>query len=92
MPPTKSAVAQPPIPSVASVLGSTDNSWGLEPRIGVISTNDSGKGFASPVEAWGAHVYFDGSDQTSVAEALSLRYDTCLAFPDLTVNRALVPL
>ena len=72
-----------------SVLESTDNSWDLEPRIGVISMTDSGKGFAAPVQAWDVHFYFNGDDPTSAKEALSLRYDTCLAFPDLTVNRAL---
>eukprot|EP01043_Picozoa_sp_COSAG02_P059891 COSAG02_NODE_7715_length_2877_cov_4.229662_2_plen_106_part_00 len=74
---------------VASVLDSTDNSFGLEPRIGVISATDSGKGFAAPVQAWDVHIYFNGNDRASVQEALSLRYATCLAFPDLTVNRAL---
>lgn len=87
--PPGSVVAQPPVPPVASILESEDNSWGLEPRIGVVAVDDSGKGFASPVQAWDAHVYFDGGDQASVEEALTLRYETCIAFPDLTVNRAL---
>ena len=72
-----------------SILESKNNSWDLEPRIGVVAADDSGKGFASPVQAWDAHVYFNGDDQASVEEALTLRYETCIAFPDLTVNRAL---
>ena len=86
--PKGSAVEQPPLPPVATVLASTDNSWDLEPRIGVVSDHDSGKSFDSPVEAWDAHVYFDGSSAESVEAALSLRHEVCLAFPDITVNRA----
>ena len=39
------------------------------------------------MEAWDAHVYFDGEDAASVEEALTLRYEVCTSFPSLTVNR-----
>ena len=39
------------------------------------------------MEAWDAHVYFDGEDAASVEEALTLRYEVITSFPSLTVNR-----
>ena len=39
------------------------------------------------MEAWDAHVYFNGEDPASVEQALTLRYDTCTTFTDITVNR-----
>eukprot|EP01047_Picozoa_sp_COSAG01_P012166 COSAG01_NODE_542_length_15693_cov_13.246253_10_plen_182_part_00 len=69
---------------LGEVLSSTDNSWGISPRIGVIADDDRCAHWPPPVGSWDAHVYFD---EGTVEEALSLRHLVCDAFPHLTVNR-----
>eukprot|EP01047_Picozoa_sp_COSAG01_P102510 COSAG01_NODE_32086_length_586_cov_2.400411_1_plen_164_part_10 len=69
---------------LGEVLSSTDNSWGISPRIGVIADDDRCAHWPPPVSSWDAHVYFD---EGTVEEALSLRRLVCDAFPHLTVNR-----
>eukprot|EP01052_Picozoa_sp_SAG31_P064034 SAG31_NODE_22916_length_515_cov_1.156250_1_plen_114_part_10 len=74
-------------PPLQEILASADNSWGLHPHIGVIADDDNTRSFTGTTVSWDAHVYFDGSDAQSTAQALQLRLKVLDSFPDLTVNR-----
>lgn len=73
-------------PPLAEILASADNSWDLQPRLGVIADDDSTRSFTGETVSWDAHVYFDSG---STAQALQLRLDTLARFPDLTVDPAI---
>ena len=56
------------IPSLPEILQSTDNSWDLSPRMGVIADDDNVRPFDGATVSWDAHVYFSGEDSDSTAQ------------------------
>lgn len=83
--PNSSEAAAYQAPVDAAMLLEDDN-YGYEQRIG-LANNEFPEQFASPVQSWDVHVYFDSKSSQSTKFALNLRYDIMQQFPDLTVNR-----